>query len=444
MFPVFGVAQVRRTTLTETYSSGTLTLNGFAHGGDDVTAFTLVNDFDDNNSNYIFNFPSTEQVTATGTGAWSLDVTLTDNGGSAGDETLWFGNQQVAGEASNGSPVSHTFTGADVTSLTALVESLHVGTPNGAPDSFSVTLSLDGGATFFTENFAVACYHEGTRIATQSGEVPVEALEIGDLVVTASGDLKPVKWIGRRAYPAAAVASNRHLQPVLVRKDAIAPGMPHRDLMVSPMHALFVDDAFVPAISLVNGVSILRCDDLMAVSYVHIEMDGHDVIFAEGLPAETFVDDNSRLMFENADEFYALYGADHVAAAFAAPRLEEGVQLEALRRRIAARAGVEIAAVSSGMLRGNVERVEDGVLHGWMADVTGSAPVEVEILVDGEVVARTIANRYRVDLDHAGIAGGIAGFTAALPASVENLAQVSVRRAGDGMALGARAAKATV
>jgi hypothetical protein len=70
--------------------------------------------------------------------------------------------------------------------------------------------------------------------------------------------------------------------------------------------------------------------------------------------------------------------------------------------------------------------------------------VEIEVLVDGEVVARTVANRYRVDLDHAGIAQGCAGFTVALPASAESLDQVVVRRASDGLKIGEKAAAQAV
>ena len=71
----------------------------------------------------------------------------------------------------------------------------------------------------------------------------VESLKIGDLVMTADGVAKKVKWIGTRAYTAATVAANRHAQPVIIRKDAVAQGMPHRDLQLSANHAVFIDDS---------------------------------------------------------------------------------------------------------------------------------------------------------------------------------------------------------
>jgi hypothetical protein len=61
-----------------------------------------------------------------------------------------------------------------------------------------------------------------------------------------------------------------------------------------------------------------------------------------------------------------------------------------------------------------------------------STPVELEVLVDDEIVATALANRYRPDLDRAGLAGGRCAFTVAMPAAAEDLSQVEVRRASDG------------
>jgi hypothetical protein len=212
--------------------------------------------------------------------------------------------------------------------------------------------------------------------------------------------------------------------------------MPHRDLIVSPIHGLFIDDVFVPAAALINGVSVLRSDALEPVSYVHIELDAHDVVFAEGAPAETFVDDDSRLIFDNADEYFDMFGADEMPRGFSAPRVEHGYQLEAIRRRLAVRGGLPVAVVAKGALKDHVERLESGMLEGWVMDeATDAAPVELDVLVDGEMVARVLANRYRADLDHAGLAGGRCAFSVTLPASAVRLSQVVVRRAQDGAVL---------
>jgi|GEM_PF-5744483 len=463
------------------FTAGGFTLSGFdasstASGasdfqygsGDPGTFFTIAPAGGDPNTfagqNYLWNWGGAggaNAVASSSTGdAWSLTITLqTLNAGSLNSEELWTNPggappspvDGVAGDGGTSGDGGISSTGTDSTGVTLtgtgsndLLTQLHNLAVNlggwfpGGVDNFSVTFNFTdtttSASTEFTQYFttsATACFTTGTRIAIPSGETAVEDLRIGDLVLTASGQAKPIKWIGRRTYPAATAAANPHVRSVLVRKDAIAPGMPHRDLSISAMHALFIDDVFVPAAALINGVTILRNDEVAPVSYVHIEMDSHDVVFADGAPTETYVDDNSRLMFDNADEYYEMYGADQGTQTFSAPRIEEGVQLEAIRRRIAARAGVEAPVAGTGKLRGNVERLEDGVLHGWVMDTTSTAPVELELLADGEVVGTAVANRYRADLDFHGIAGGRAGFTFAMPASVTSLDQVTVRRAGD-------------
>jgi len=300
-------------------------------------------------------------------------------------------------------------------------------------DESSTTLQGTGRTLTYV---TVPCFLEGTLIRTPAGERPVEALRRGDLVVTADGTTKAVKWIGHRSYEAEFGASEAFVRPVVFKAGSLGGGLPVRDLKVSPQHGMLVDGVMVPAAALVNGVSILRDANPGDVTYFHIELDGHEAVFAEGALSETFVDHDSRAMFDNADEFGMLFGTA-ATRPVEQPRLEEGFRLAAIRRRLAEVAGIPAGPAAGGPATGNLERIEDGVLHGWIVDTACAEAVEAEVLVDGEVVGRVVANRYRADLDQAGLAGGRGGFTFALPASAERLEQVSLRRVIDGQVLAA-------
>lgn len=184
------------------------------------------------------------------------------------------------------------------------------------------------------------CFRTGTRIRTPDGERPVESLRIGDAVTTRSGEAKLVRWIGRRHFSDGAV-HNPDVLPIRIETGALAPGMPQRDLWVSPAHAMWIDNVLVPAHELVNGASIVRDLTVSEVTYIHLEFDAQEIVFAEGAPSESFVDDDSRQMFDNAEEYNRLYpDAPRMSAHFCAARIEEGDALEVIRRRLCARAGL--------------------------------------------------------------------------------------------------------
>ncbi len=148
---------------------------------------------------------------------------------------------------------------------------------------------------------AVPCYRRGTRILTERGEVSLENLAVGDCVEIASGATMPIRWIGHRR-----IHIGRHPQPELARPVRIEAGalradLPARDLCVSPEHALWLEDALIPARDLVNGATI-RQEAWSVVEYFHVELDSHEILLAEGVPAESYLNCDNRSSFDNSPD----------------------------------------------------------------------------------------------------------------------------------------------
>ncbi|MGQ0334896.1 Hint domain-containing protein [Halomonas elongata] len=155
------------------------------------------------------------------------------------------------------------------------------------------------------------CFAAGTMISTPDGEAAVETLSIGDLVMTASGEQVPVKWIGRQTIRRLAAAGN--YSPVRIRESALAAGVPNQDLVLTASHGVILDDLVINAGALVNHDTIdyVPGSELPdAVTYYHIETDSHEVILANGTEAETYVDYVDRQAFDNYAEYVALYGIE--------------------------------------------------------------------------------------------------------------------------------------
>jgi len=150
--------------------------------------------------------------------------------------------------------------------------------------------------------YDVICFMAGTMIATPAGEVSVESLKAGDLVTLADGGSTPVIWLGRQTV-STRFADPLRVQPIRVQASALADGIPSRDLLVSPDHALLLDGVLIQAAALVNGVSIVRAAEMADVfTYYHVEVAEHALILAENTPAETFIDNADRMNFDNWDE----------------------------------------------------------------------------------------------------------------------------------------------
>lgn len=149
-----------------------------------------------------------------------------------------------------------------------------------------------------------ACYLKGTHIATPDGETKVEDLKAGDQVLTASGGIAKVKWLGYRTLYKNSIPEKdaKRAFPILFKKGCIADNVPHRDLVMSPGHHVFFDGNLVPAMVLVNGISIVQQFEMQSFQYFHVELEQFDILVAEGVPAESYVDCGNRNMFQNAHE----------------------------------------------------------------------------------------------------------------------------------------------
>jgi hypothetical protein len=266
---------------------------------------------------------------------------------------------------------------------------------------------------------SATCFAAGTNILTAKGRVRVEDLRIGDVVPTLHGGGAQIKWIGRRDYDGRFIAGNHLMLPVRIKRNALARNIPSRDLIVSPGHGIYLDGVFVPAWRLVNGVSITQAKRVESVSYFHIELADHAVIFAEDCPVESFLDDGCRRQFANGSAFDDLYPYDAGGMVSCAPRAEHGFQLDGIQRSVAARAGVLMPAQKSGVLRGFVDEAGPAMVTGWAQFINDAeAPVCLDVLVRGHHAARLLANQYRADLRAAGLGSGCHAFCFALPQNI--------------------------
>jgi Hint domain-containing protein len=168
------------------------------------------------------------------------------------------------------------------------------------------------------------CFLRGTLIQTPDGEIPIEQLKVGTVVDTLRGPM-PVKWIGRQKFEKTTTSWHWSIAPIRIKRFALSDQYPRRDLILSPHHSLFIDGLLMPVQWLVNGstITFADTDNREAIEYFHIEMETHEVVFAEGAPAETLLVECGREQFGNFIEYEKLYGAngERVMLPFA-PRIE--------------------------------------------------------------------------------------------------------------------------
>ena len=137
------------------------------------------------------------------------------------------------------------------------------------------------------------CFLKGTKIRTAEGERKIEDLALGDLLPTMFGGLRPIQWIGRYSFKKSDPSKSwvKDALPVRIARSALAPNVPHTDLYLTGGHSLLIDGVLVPAELLINGTTITRDEarEYDELEYIHVKLESHDVVYAEGVPAETLI-----------------------------------------------------------------------------------------------------------------------------------------------------------
>lgn len=290
-------------------------------------------------------------------------------------------------------------------------------------------------APALTDPEQVNCYLQGTQILTDRGNVAVEDLRAGDVLVCRFGGLRPVRWIGRQHYAADRAAGK---EAIRFAAGSIAEGMPRQPLLVSPGHTMLVGETLVLADALVNGITITREAPRAEWSYFQPDLGDHDLVFANGAWSESFADCGTiRDEFDNAAEFHARFPG-HVAPeapVLCAERPAGGAALHAALRIVARRALAAQAPVAPGRLEGRIEGVAAPChVSGWAVDADHRGkPVVLEVVLDGKVIGQTIACAPRKEAGDHGRLGFV--FDGAGKLTTHELLRLVVRRAGDGQAV---------
>jgi hypothetical protein len=216
-----------------------------------------------------------------------------------------------------------------------------------AGDYSTSTTTMIAGSVAAGFHIFVTCFGPGTEIETPDGGVAVETIRPGDAVMTiADGYRVPgtVKWTGYRHVDCRHHPEPRNVWPVRVRPGAFADGMPHHDLLLSPDHAVFLDDVLIPIKCLINGSTIEQApvDEL---TYYHVELSHHGVLLAEGLPVESYLDTGDRSNFDNGGGVIAVhpdFSTRMWEAMGCAPLVVYGERLNAVRRQLEERRRVPV------------------------------------------------------------------------------------------------------
>jgi uncharacterized delta-60 repeat protein len=259
-----------------------------------------------------------DSVYQTANGSQSFSAT-----GTAGDRPMW---TAVSSDQSLIVGVVDTSGTDNIFSTFKLSNS---GTLDTGFGSSTVTSLSDSDTTSLASNSpnSPICFTRGTLIHSANQAISVESLTIGSKVHNKSGGIAKCRWIGyQRRTPE--FAQFQDYLPVKISAGALDENLPLRDLYLSPDHAVLVDGHLIHAKALVNGKTIVQMTEWEGdIEYYHIETEAHEIIYAEGVPCETFIDNVSREQFDNYAEYQALYPNTRMMKELPLPRVKFKRQL---------------------------------------------------------------------------------------------------------------------
>lgn len=209
-------------------------------------------------------------------------------------------NGDVIVTQGNGTPLPNN--GLDVVNGTILD-----GTPGAQNEGFriqfkipisEITLNYLSGGSGLLGFDALVCFAGGVQIETRDGARAVEDLAVGDSVRTLDHGYQKIRWIGRRRLDGVELAVNPKLRPICIDAGALGPGLPSRDLRVSPQHRILarskiarrmfgVDEVLIPAKKLLPLEGVHIDTPAEGIEYYHILFDRHEIVFSNGSPTES-------------------------------------------------------------------------------------------------------------------------------------------------------------
>ncbi len=170
------------------------------------------------------------------------------------------------------------------------------------------------------------CYVQGSLIETAKGPVAVEKLRVGDLIKTKDNGMVPVRWVDFSTAPRDLLASDALRRPVRISAGALGNNLPEQDLYVSRQHRILIDSDLVEKafgirevfskakdfLDIVPGIELADVDE--DVHYYHILLDAHQVIYANGIPSESFYPGETSMREFSPEMRRALFSAVPQAA----------------------------------------------------------------------------------------------------------------------------------